>query len=518
MAADRRAAGPALRRGQGGPAWQGGRTQAADRRLANGLLAGGVVLFAVSVAGLAVLFVTQSAQLSNMIDLQVYLWGGHMARLTGTPYQGAYESFLYFTYPPIAAVVFELFSDVQVALLKWLITSASIVSLAAVIWLSWGKLGYRRSRGRLGATLLVAAAVLWIEPVQQTLAFGQVNTMLMLLVVADLCLADRNWLKGVGVGLAAGFKLTPLIFVPYLLLTRRYRVAVVALGTVGLTIAASYQLLPRAARQFWAGRLFLSVSRIGNVAYVGNQSLYGAAVRLFGSAKAAQPYWLAAATLIGLAGLLLAAWLSRRGEELAGVLTCALTGLLVSPISWSHHWVWIAPTLVALIEFAIRTGKAKLPPRLLADWLAVTAAGMAVIAVLALYVAYPFHAVPGAPRLPAGLIWTVPQQTLQGRRMTGYQELIGNLYVVAGLLGLIAVAAWLLTQLLSRAGRAGSGQVAGWWRISQLRQHSESKVCAPSPTSGSGDPAQSPPPPSLPAGPVWRDRGLSVGSASVRVV
>jgi alpha-1,2-mannosyltransferase len=339
-----------------------------------------------------------------------------------------------------------------------------------VIWLGWGKLGYRRSRGRLGATLLVAAVVLWLEPVQQTLAFGQVNAALMLIIVADLCLPDSNWLKGIGVGLAAGFKLTPLIFVPYLLLTRRYRAALVALGAFGLTVVASYLLLPRAARQFWTGRLFLSVSRVGNVGYVGNQSLYAAAVRLFGSARAAQPFWLAAATVIGLAGLLLAAWLSRRGEELAGVLTCALTGLLVSPVSWSHHWVWIAPALVALTELTIRTGKAKLPPRLLADWLSVTAAILAVSAVLALYIAYPFHALPGAPRLPAGLIWTVPQQALQGSRMTGYQELIGNLYVLAGLIGLIVVAVWLIRQrartrtpvvAVSRSANAGPSTSQG---------------------------------------------------------
>jgi alpha-1,2-mannosyltransferase len=470
MAGDRRTAGHAVHRGRGGLVARGDGARAADRKRANGLLVVGAVVFAGSVAGLAVLFVARSAELSNMIDLQVYLWGGHVARLTGTPYPGTYEGFLAFTYPPIAAAVFELFSYVPVALLKWLITSASIVSLAAVIWLSWGKLGYRRSRGRLGATLLVAAVVLWLEPVQQTLAFGQVNAVLMLIIVADLCLPDSNWLKGIGVGLAAGFKLTPLIFVPYLLLTRRYRAALVALAAFGLTVVASYLLLPRAARQFWTGRLFLSVSRVGNVGYVGNQSLYAAAVRLFGSARAAQPFWLAAATVIGLAGLLLAAWLSRRGEELAGVLTCALTGLLVSPVSWSHHWVWIAPALVALTELTIRTGKAKLPPRLLADWLSVTAAILAVSAVLALYIAYPFHALPGAPRLPAGLIWTVPQQALQGSRMTGYQELIGNLYVLAGLIGLIVVAVWLIRQrartrtpvvAVSRSANAGPSTSQG---------------------------------------------------------
>jgi alpha-1,2-mannosyltransferase len=339
-----------------------------------------------------------------------------------------------------------------------------------VTWLSWGRLGYRRSRGRLGATLLIAAIVLWLEPVQQTLAFGQVNAVLMLVVVADLCLPDGNWLKGVGVGLAAGFKLTPLIFIPYLLLTRRYRAAVVALGTFGVTIAATDLLIPKAVRQFWAGLMFLRVSRVGNIAYVGNQSLYGASIRLLGSARAAHPYYLAAATVIGFAGLLVAAGLSRRGQELAGVVTCALTGLLVSPVSWSHHWVWIAPTLVLLTDLAVRAGKAaRLAPRPVADRLAFTAAGLAVMAALALSIAYPFHAAPGAPRLPAGLIWTVPPRALQGERLTGYQELMGNLYVLAGLVGLTAVAAWLLAHTFGRAMRARSAGLRRTFQRSRRR-------------------------------------------------
>jgi alpha-1,2-mannosyltransferase len=284
----------------------------------------------------------------------------------------------------------------------------------------------------------------------------------MLIVVADLYLPDSNWLKGVGVGLAAGFKLTPLIFIPYLLLTRRYRAAGVALGTFGLTIVASYVLLPKASREYWTGRLFLNIGRVGNTAYVGNQSLYGAGLRLFGSASAARPYWIAAVAVTGLAGLLLAAWLSRRGQELAGIVTCAVTGLLVSPVSWSHHWVWIAPALVAVTELAIRAVRAaRQRPRVVAVWLAAAAAGLTVVAVLALCIAYPFHAAPGAPRLPAGLIWTVPSPAVQGIRMTGCQELIGNLYVLAGLIGLTAVAAWLLTQLAGRARRAARLRTEG---------------------------------------------------------
>ena len=184
----------------------------------------------------------------------------------------------------------------------------------------------------------------WLGPVQQTLDLGQVNLVLMLLVLADLSLPDRARFKGIGLGLAAGFKLTPLIFVLYLLLTRRFRAAAVALSTFAATIAASLVLLPGPAREFWFGGLFLNSRRTGNNAYVGNQSLHGMLARLVGETAASQLPRAALPVLAGLAGVLLAAWWSRRGQEAIGILTCALAGLLASPISWAHHWVWAAPS------------------------------------------------------------------------------------------------------------------------------------------------------------------------------
>ena len=173
----------------------------------------------------------------------------------------------------------------------------------------------------------------------------------MLIVVADLCLSDSRWWKGVGVGLAAGFKLTPLIFIPYLVLTRRYRAAAVATATFGLTIAISLVALPAAAEDYWLDGLFLNANRVSHVRYVVNQSLNGALLRL-GSTAAEQPYRLVTEAAVAITGLLLAAWVSRRGQEMAGILICALTGLLVSPVSWSHHWVWVAPALVVLADLA----------------------------------------------------------------------------------------------------------------------------------------------------------------------
>jgi alpha-1,2-mannosyltransferase len=267
----------------------------------------------------------------------------------------------------------------------------------------------------------MAGLALWLGPVQQTLYFGQINLILMLIVVADLSLPDTNRFKGIGVGLAAGFKLTPLIFVAYLLFTRRFRAAAVALATFALTILISFVLLPTQSRRYWVNGLFLNSHRAGSNEAVTNQSLNGALTRLTGSLATAHPYWLAASVIIGLGGLLLAARASRQGREMLGILTCALTGLLISPISWVHHWVWIAPVLVVAADMAIRAG-APGAGRLLSErrsslWRWAAWAGVVAIAV-------PFCFLPPA---------LVPRDTIRDISRHPAPLLTGDLYVISGL-------------------------------------------------------------------------------------
>src|SRR5207244_8037628 len=156
------------------------------------------------------------------------------------------------------------------------------------------------------------------------LGFGQVNLLLMLLVLVDLAQPDgRRW-KGAGVGLAAAIKLTPAIFIGYLVLTRRLRAAVVACATFAAAVALGFLALPAPSRRFWFGGLFLNSERVGGVAYAGNQSVNGALVRLFGGVCQARPEWFAVAVLIGGSGFLLTACASRRGLALYGIPICRL--------------------------------------------------------------------------------------------------------------------------------------------------------------------------------------------------
>jgi alpha-1,2-mannosyltransferase len=395
----------------------------------------GLVMFAVAVAILAILDLASPGQRWSMLDLQVYRWGGLLARHSGDLYGSEFpHQHLRFTYPPMAALTFAAMSAVSMSTLKWVVTVCSILSLTVTLWLTWGALGYRRSARRMGATLATVSVALWLQPVQQTLAFGQVNLILMLLIVADLCLPDAVRFKGVGVGLAAGFKLTPLIFIPYLLLTRRFRAACVALATFAVTIAGSLALLPADSRQFWIGGLFLDSNRTGNNAYVGNQSLKGTLARLLGSTAAAQPYWLGASAIIGVVGLLFAAWAARRGREMPGILLCALTGLLISPISWSHHWVWVAPALIVTADMAagmhVRPGW-----RRWTCWF-----GVVMLAV-------PFFALPQS--LVAGAV-------VQGTGAHGTQLLAENLYVIVGLSGLSIAGLVLIVHKRQRTHLSGA--------------------------------------------------------------
>jgi alpha-1,2-mannosyltransferase len=307
-------------------------------------------------AGLAVLAAYLLTGLSDpgkrwpLWDARVYWWAGEQAARNAALYapSGPYN----FTYPPFAAAVFRLGAAAPEGWLAAFITAGSIAALLALCWQSLGAAGVRR---RPDTVFAVAALALLLWPVDYTLHLGEVDLIVAALVGTDL-LARRDggrW-QGVATGLAAGIKLTPLIFVVYLMLTRRIRAAVTAAATFAATIVVGLVLLPAQSRAFWPGGTFGNPSRVGNPANPSDQSLSGAIARLAGGLDGARGWWLAAALLTGLAGLAVAAWAHRRGRRLAGVVCCAITGLLVSPFSWTHHWVWAVPLLIGLVTTAWR--------------------------------------------------------------------------------------------------------------------------------------------------------------------
>jgi alpha-1,2-mannosyltransferase len=284
-------------------------------------------------------------------DVRVYWWGGRQAAAGGGAMYAPGAPFS-FTYPPFAALLFAVGAGATVGAMKIAITVGSLIALTVLCGQALAGCGVRR---RPEIIFAVSALALQTWPVTYTLHLGEVNLILAALIGADLLRPrDGAWWQGIGTGLAAGIKLTPLIFVVYLLLTRRIRAAVTAAVTFAATVGAGFAWLPEPSRAFWLGGIFYNQKRIGDPANPSDQSLSGAVARLAGTGDPPRAWWLVAVLLAGLAGLAVAIWAHRRGYRMAGFLCCAFTGLLVSPVSWTHHWVWTVPLLVWLIVTAWR--------------------------------------------------------------------------------------------------------------------------------------------------------------------
>ncbi len=311
----------------------------------------GVVGLAVAVA----LFLSVAAVRHGFFDLKVYygalnFWvhdGGEIYDFLkpGTQYG--------FTYPPFAALAM-----LPMAVLSW--TAAIVVSVAAsvvvsavLIWWLVDPIARRAGWTRwyaLAVALLLAAA---FEPMRETINFGQVNMLLLFLVAVDLLRllpAGNRW-AGVGIGLATAIKLTPGVFIVYLLVTGRWRAALTAVATATAATLAAAALFPDASREFWTSALW-NTGRVGELAFVSNQSLRGVVARL----NPEHPSTLAWLVLV-LATLAVWAWRSRAavaaGDEATGL---ALTGALmclVSPVTWVHHLVWLLPGLILLVDNAM---------------------------------------------------------------------------------------------------------------------------------------------------------------------
>jgi alpha-1,2-mannosyltransferase len=275
--------------------------------------------------------------------------------------------------------------------------------------------------------------------VQRALYLGQVELVLMALVVWDLCQPDRRRWKGAATGIAAGIKLVPLLFIAYLLLTRRFRQAAVAAGTFVVTVIIGFIAQPSASVTYWLDGEFFQAGRTGFVGVAQNQSLRGIMTRLIGSVNGTVAPWLLVALVVGLAGLAAAVILDRHGHTFAGLMAAALTALLISPISWDHHWVWIAPGLALIVDVAVRAGRAGATrPR--AAWYALAAA------VLIVFASWPDFWSKTAGLLQGGLINYAPSEGFPNEDNPAYREyhwrglelIAGNLEVLAGL-GLFVV-------------------------------------------------------------------------------
>lgn len=289
----------------------------------------------------------------TQLDFSVYLMGAkHLTDPRLYDVNLAFFPYLPFTYPPFAAAAFWPLSLFSLRVSQCLGSLVNVVSLLAMIALTLNLLRPTWSlRARLASSAALLAPAVLLEPVSLTFNFGQINLILAAMVMADLTghvtLARRTLPRGVLIGLCAGVKLVPLIFVPYLFFTRQRRAAYNAVGNFTATVLLGTILNPRASWLYWT-KYVVDANRIGGTVYLSNQSLRASFDRLTHHTWGA-----VATTLMALAvvvgGVALATWAWRVSSSLLGILTISTTGLLASPITWAHHLVWIVPVLLWLV-------------------------------------------------------------------------------------------------------------------------------------------------------------------------
>lgn len=302
------------------------------------------------------------------IDIDIYQMGAQ-AWLDGHPLYSGNVLFhtpivdLPFTYPPLAAIVFSPFAWMGMPVASHVITVLTMLVLLVAIAIVLTRLDVWDNSGLLPgpawlrrswlAVLIVAAATIWSEPINSNFAYGQINAVLMTLVIADCFPRRTPWPRGVLLGIGIALKLTPAVFLLYFLLRRDHRAALTALGTfVGATLVG-FALAWRDSWEYWTHTL-RHTDRIGDSALNTDQNIAGALARLGLDEHARMPWWILASLLV----LALAVWAMRRvlraGEPTLAVICVALFGLVVSPVSWSHHWVWMLPAVLVLGVLAWR--------------------------------------------------------------------------------------------------------------------------------------------------------------------
>lgn len=304
------------------------------------------------------------------IDIDVYRMGGR-AWLDGTSLYSDGVLFhtvagldLPFTYPPLAAAVFAPFAMLSLNAASATITAVTFVLLmvtTAIVLTRLGVLDGWQRRCWLAAAIVAPAAV-YLEPIRSNFEFGQINVVLMTLVIADCVPKKTPWPRGLLLGVAIALKLTPAVFLLYFLLRRDTRALLTSVASAVLATAVGFMLAARDSWEYWT-QTIRDTDRIGTATYLTNQNIAGTLARLGLGETPRFFVWLVACFAV----LGLTWWAVRRvlreggtasaraGDQAVLALICvAMFGLAVSPVSWSHHWVWVLPAIVTTGVLGVR--------------------------------------------------------------------------------------------------------------------------------------------------------------------
>ncbi|MCA2255444.1 mannosyltransferase [Mycobacterium intracellulare] len=326
------------------------------QRLANRLVVAAPILLIASVAArLAWTYLAPNG--ANFVDLHVYLGGAAAIDHPGTLYSYVYgdqtpDFPLPFTYPPFAAVVFYPLHLLPFGLVAFLWQIATMAALYGAIRISQ-RLTAAPAGPRVRRLAMAWTAItIWIEPLRSTFDYGQVNVLLMAAVLWAVY-TTRWWLSGLLVGAAAGIKLTPAISGVYLAGARRWGAAVFSAVVFVATVGISVVVVGDQTRYYFT-ELLGDAHRVGPIATSFNQSWRGAISRILGHDVGFGPPLVVA--LVVTAVLVVLAWRALdAADQLGRLIVVELFGLLLSPISWTHHWVWLVPLMIWAIHGAGRT-------------------------------------------------------------------------------------------------------------------------------------------------------------------
>ena len=283
-------------------------------------------------------------------DLDVYRDGARHIMADLPLYTQPVIHGLLYTYTPFSTLTFVPFGLLPGGADKYIWMAANLALLVGIVVLCRRMLGERVSGRVVATSVLLAAACTFLEPVRTTLFYGQINLVLMALVLWDVSRGEQSRLRGIGVGIAAGIKLTPAYFVLYYLVLRRWRAATVAVATIAATVVVSWLVLPDDSRQYWTETFFES-TRIAPDMHPSNQSIRGVVAHLT-DRPAPVALWLLLAVAVVAVSMWIVVRLHARGERLLAVTVAGLSAAAVSPFSWSHHWVWFVPLLAYIVHRA----------------------------------------------------------------------------------------------------------------------------------------------------------------------
>lgn len=290
----------------------------------------------------------------RFFDMRIYhdavVWwvgGGELYEFAEPKYQ------LGFTYPPFAALLLLPTALMSSAVAGWINLLASLVVAGVISWWLVGPIAARYGWTKWYAVALAVPVAAATDPIRETLGYGQVNLILMGLIVADLVAlrAGHRW-AGIGIGLAAAIKLTPALFVVYLFASKQWRAAFTSVGAAAGATLLGFVLAPGASWLYWT-KVLWDTGRVGQTDLTPNQSLAGVLARLYDQGTTPKLIWVAFGLLLLAVGISRAVAAHREDDELAAFTLIGLTTVVLSPVSWTHHIVWIVCAVLLLGDMAL---------------------------------------------------------------------------------------------------------------------------------------------------------------------